>query len=65
MDLFSSSKGKNDVSFEDKASVLSKFTMMYMNPLFAKGYEGNLVHEDLGPVSKQDEADVLYQDFMK
>lgn len=68
MDQLFGSSGKHnaqEISFEDKATFLSKFLMVYMNPLFIKGHTGNLTHEDLGPVSKQDEADRLYRDFVK
>lgn len=51
------------LSFEDKANILEKYFMTYLNPIFRKGYSNELAHDDLGPVSLQDKCELLYKDF--
>lgn len=65
--LFSTSDKtkKTEISFEDAASLPERYFMTYLNPVFKKGYTENLTHEDLGPVSKQDKANLLYDGFLR
>lgn len=52
-------------SFEDEAHWLSKLTLSWMDPIFTKGFDGTLVHEQLGHASASDSCLRLYEDFMK
>lgn len=52
-------------SLEDGASPLSFLFILFMDPLFKKGYKEGIKHEDLGVVSEQDEARRLYLRFDK
>jgi ATP-binding cassette subfamily C (CFTR/MRP) protein 1 len=54
-----------DRSFEDQAGPVSRFFVTYMNPLLAYGGKNHIVHEDLGVVSDQDRAALLYNEFEK
>ena len=53
------------ISSEDGASPLSRAFLSYLNPLFSLGNSkpDGLAHDDLGIVSKQDKARVLYERF--
>eukprot|EP01035_Chromulina_nebulosa_P019561 gene19561-25461_t len=55
---------KKELSKEDQASLLSRIFLVYLNDIFKKGVTGNLNHSDLGSTSIQDQAHVLYDDFM-
>lgn len=48
---------------EDDASSLSRIFLLYLDPLFVKGSQVDLVHEDLGLVSKLDTSLALYEKF--
>ena len=52
-------------SFEDQAGPVARFFVTYMNPLLTYGGRNNIVHEDLGVVSDQDRAALLYTEFEK
>jgi ABC-type multidrug transport system fused ATPase/permease subunit len=66
-------KGKEEVveeevvkekrSLEDSAGILNFIFMIFMDPIFTKGYNEGITHTDLGVVSKQDEALGLYTRF--
>lgn len=51
-------------SFEDSASIIGKVFITWLDPIFKKGYEKNLLHQDLGIVSNQDKSIKLHDDFI-
>jgi len=53
----------SEKSFEDNAGPLSRFLMLYLEPLFHRGFKEGLAHADLGPASLQDSADHVNQRF--
>ena len=62
-DLKEQSVSQNAISSEDMASPLSRFLLLYLNPLFQKGYLNTLNLEDLGKTAHQDTSDFLYTRF--
>jgi len=52
-------------SLEEKANIFSKMTLSYLNPLFMKGFDSKLTHEDLGPTSSEDKSHRLFDEFNK
>lgn len=58
-------EGQPSLSFEDSASWISRAFVTYLDPLFLKGYQNPLNHEDLGVVSKQDKSSLIYASFTK
>eukprot|EP01038_Epipyxis_sp_PR26KG_P009325 gene9325-12563_t len=59
------SSTENLISYEDNASLLSKFFLFYMNPVFAFGYKKSLEAHDMGGVAAQDKCSLLYDEFLR